>query len=354
MNKEMKKANYPLVRFTENRSLEEAELIYEARTRDAGANWEKFRHTFSERDCPICGSTQKRAEESFRGTFGVDLCLACNTPYVNPVPGEEALADYYRSAESVRMINRLLKKRSGQKNHFIADERMKVVLGLAGKKARGRLNILEIGCNQGAFLSRLRLGLKESCPGLEFELTGIDIDAEAVAMGDDPGVTLLHESAGSLGEKEKWQDYFDLVLCFELIEHLPDPAVFMQDACRVMRAAGKMVITTPNYEGLEIKAAGYNHYRLLSHTIFPPFHLNSFSTANMTHFALRNGFNVERIETPGKLDVDLVGIYAEKSSTVPDLYREIPGLSDDCKGWLQALISDLKVSSNMLVVLGKG
>lgn len=352
----MDKAKYPLVRFTVNRSLEEAEMIYQARITDARANWERFKATFSERDCPICGSAKKRAEDSFRDTFGVDRCLACNTPYVNPVPGEEALADYYRNAESVRMCNQVLKKRSGEKKHFIADERMKVVLGLAGKWAQrqGKLNILEIGCNQGAFLSGLHRALEDSYPHLECELTGIDIDAGAVAMGEDPGVTLLHESAGSLGAKEKWQNYFGLVLCFELIEHLPDPAAFMQDAFRVLADGGGMVITTPNAGGLEIRAAGYNHYRLLSHTIFPPFHLNSFSTANITHFALRNGFNVETIETPGKLDVDLVGIYAENSSTVPDIYREIPGLSEECRGWLQALVSDLKVSSNMLVVLGKG
>jgi 2-polyprenyl-3-methyl-5-hydroxy-6-metoxy-1,4-benzoquinol methylase len=39
---------------------------------------------------------------------------------------------------------------------------------------------------------------------------------------------------------------FDVVLCYETIEHVPDPAVFLQEIARVLRPGGTLVLSTPN------------------------------------------------------------------------------------------------------------
>ena len=351
----MGKTKYPLIRFTSNRTLEEAERIFAARISDARMIWKKYNATFVNRVCPICGSAASEPADSFYDTFTVEICIICNTPFVNPAPGEEALQYYYQNGTSIKIVNQLLKKRSKDNKHFIVDDRLKVVLDQIAliKPGYQALNILEIGCNQGSFLSNLRLKLLQRYPLYKFNLTGIDIDKEALSLNNDPDITLLQESAESLTNKLQWLDHFDLIICFELIEHLVDPSDFMNNVRKILKNEGTLILTTPNYEGLEIKAASYNNYRLLSHTVFPPFHLNSFSTFNFTHFSLRNRFAIVRIETPGKLDVDLVSLYSRNSSTVEEVFCEIDLLDEKMKGWLQALITKLKVSSNMLVVLKK-
>jgi SAM-dependent methyltransferase len=41
-------------------------------------------------------------------------------------------------------------------------------------------------------------------------------------------------------------DSFDLIWCSEVIEHLDDPAFFRDEALRVLKPGGKLVLTTPN------------------------------------------------------------------------------------------------------------
>lgn len=217
--------------------------------------------------------------------------------------------------------------------------------------------ILEVGCNQGTFLSRVRMGLKKILPEYKVKMFGVDIDKSALIMNTDPNLELIHGWAESLCRQSEWCERFDIVCHFELIEHLLDPTTFMQSLRLLMKPGAFMQLTTPNLEGMEIAVSNYNDYRLMAHTIVPPLHLNSFSILNFMHFALRTGYNVLEIETPGKLDVDCVSLYCQHSSKmdlpVEPVFRYIETLDDETKGWLQALISRLKGSSTLRVVLRK-
>jgi SAM-dependent methyltransferase len=42
------------------------------------------------------------------------------------------------------------------------------------------------------------------------------------------------------------REWFDVVLCYETLEHVPDPAAFMEELARVLRIGGTLVLTTPN------------------------------------------------------------------------------------------------------------
>ena len=81
---------------------------------------------------------------------------------------------------------------------------------------------------------------------------------------------------------------YDIILHFELIEHLADPYTFMTSLYSLLKTDGVMFFSTPNADGLEMLASGYNDFRLLAHSIFPPMHLNAFSVSNIGHFASVN------------------------------------------------------------------
>jgi ubiquinone/menaquinone biosynthesis C-methylase UbiE len=95
---------------------------------------------------------------------------------------------------------------------------------------------LDAGCGEGETLIRL--------DGLLPERTaGIDIDAAAVAYTRErvPAAEISQHSVESLPFED---GSFDLVLCLEVLEHIPEPAGALRELARV--AGGELVISVPH------------------------------------------------------------------------------------------------------------
>jgi len=111
-----------------------------------------------------------------------------------------------------------------------------------------------------------------------------------------------------------------------------------------------MYFHTPNALGLDNRALTYNDFRPLAHGIFPPMHLNAFTTQNISHFLIRCGFNIEKIETPGNFDVDIVRQFCE----VENDYSVINEINDEKSlAILQHVIKALGASSHLAVLASK-
>jgi SAM-dependent methyltransferase len=95
--------------------------------------------------------------------------------------------------------------------------------------------ILDIGCGVGAFIRRLR----EFSPSV----AGIDVDRERVTEGGKA----LPDLALAVGEGLPFADRaFDVVLLHEVLEHVTDDQATLQEAHRVLRPGGRVVIFCPN------------------------------------------------------------------------------------------------------------
>jgi SAM-dependent methyltransferase len=95
--------------------------------------------------------------------------------------------------------------------------------------------MLDIGCGVGTFVRRLG----EFSP----HVYGVDIDGERVRRGAQsvPGLAV------AVSENLPFRDgAFDLVLLHEVLEHVHDDALTLQEACRVTRPGGNIVIFCPN------------------------------------------------------------------------------------------------------------
>jgi len=112
-----------------------------------------------------------------------------------------------------------------------------------------------------------------------------------------------------------------------------------------------MIFTTPNEYALESRSLSYNVPRMLACSILPPMHLNAFSTLNITHFAIRCGFGVISIETPGKMDVEMLEMQKENLNN--NLARRIVSLNEEHKELIQELLAFTGASSHMRCVLQK-
>lgn len=339
---------YELIKFTTNRSIEEAKEIYKQRIADALYIYRKHKDNFVPRVCFLCGENDFTKLQKFHGSYEVTKCNVCASESVNPVPCEEALRDYYNNGKCNLLLDQLLKSRYKKESDFIMDDRVKVVLDLIAGMNKMEINLLEIGCSSGAFLSKLKYFIGERFPGKRISLAGIDIDANAIQSGVDKDLELTAANAETYVKSAAGR--YDIILHFELIEHLANPYEFMTSLNRLLKSDGVMFFSTPNADGLEMLASGYNDFRLLAHSIFPPMHLNAFSVSNIGHFAMRSGFKVVEVSTPGRLDIDMLSLCENE---VDDGLKKVSALDDNTKGLIQYLVSFLRGSSHMRCILRK-
>jgi ubiquinone biosynthesis O-methyltransferase len=108
----------------------------------------------------------------------------------------------------------------------------------AARLTRGK-RVLDAGCGAGYGSAELAQ--------MAWRVTGIDIAPEAVAFArshyESPNLSFQQASCTELPFENA---AFDLVVAFEVIEHLEDWKGFLQEVRRVLAPAGQLIVSTPN------------------------------------------------------------------------------------------------------------
>lgn len=339
-------------KFLESRTYEQAYAIAERRIQDAIALYDNYAEGgehFKERVCPFCGEKEYYNEVKFHDRYGVARCKSCNSLYVNPCPTQEVLNDYYDNYECNIMLEDVYKKRAQKETNAILDTRLETIAEYIDKIPRQTVRILEVGCSNGSFLTKLRKRMEGSNIDKKLEYVGVDANKNAILANEDENLNLIHSTIEEY--LEQTEERFDIVWHTELVEHIIDPFSLFQKLYTVMNPDSYMIFTTPNSFSLEMNNISYNVPRVLACNIFPPMHLNAFSTINVSHFALRSGFCIEKIETPGFFDVEIFEMQKEYVSN--ELLKAIPDMTEEQKEYLQDLIVMSGASSHLQCVLSK-
>lgn len=120
------------------------------------------------------------------------------------------------------------------------EPRFDKVLKIASRLKCERL--LDIGCGDGTFTILLKESLKAK------EVAGIEISQEAIAAAKEKGITAYHLDI----DKSPFpfaNDYFDVVYCGEIIEHVFDTDHLLNEVHRILKPDGIAILTTPNLAG---------------------------------------------------------------------------------------------------------
>jgi SAM-dependent methyltransferase len=78
------------------------------------------------------------------------------------------------------------------------------------------------------------------------EVVGIDLNEEVVAEVRATAAPNMTFDVGDLRQLPYGEDEFDLITCFEAIEHVPDPDAVLDELRRVLRPGGVVALSTPN------------------------------------------------------------------------------------------------------------
>ena len=113
----------------------------------------------------------------------------------------------------------------------------------AGFRRRDRRVFLELGSGPGFFLVRLRAWFPESM------VIGSDLDPECArgAAAEAPGAVPIRSDALEIPIRS---GVLDLVAAFQVVEHLAPPDRFFDEARRVLKPGGVLLLSTPNPAGI--------------------------------------------------------------------------------------------------------
>lgn len=289
--------------------------------------------------CPACG-----AGDGDRRWHKDDVdfleCPACRTIYISPRPTPEILDEHYRTSENYKYWTEVIFPASEDaRREKIFVPRAERVSEIAQRLGAGGGVLVDVGAGFGTFLE---------------EVTRLGAFDRAIALEPEPHLAEKCRSKGlevvesPVESAELPVDHVDVVTNFEVIEHLFDPASFVEQCARLVRPGGLLVLTCPNGQGFDVQTLGE-----LSWTVAPE-HLNYFNPDSLGGLFERCGFEVVERHTPGRLDAELVrkAVLAGDLDLggQPFLQRVLVDEWDRVGDAFQDFLADNGLSSNMWLV----
>jgi SAM-dependent methyltransferase len=138
---------------------------------------------------------------------------------------------------------------------------------------------LEVGCGAGWMLRALR--------PQGWTVVGNERTVQSTASASR--VNGLPIFVGNLAAL-KPEPRFDLIILFQVLEHLPDPLATLQQCVRLLKPGGNLVIAVPNLESWQARLTGRSWFHL-----DVPRHLFHFSPRSLSQVLRQTGLTVNCI-----------------------------------------------------------
>lgn len=222
--------------------------------------------------CPICGSDRYRPHwliDSYRFV----KCRSCGHIYQNPQPVFDDLQGRY--AEEYFHY-----ERENEEQFF--DLMLKgledIDFSSLTSAMEGPGRFLDVGCATGRLLAHLR----ES----RWDVAGVEICEPAARFAREERA--LPVFIGQLEDSDFDLESFDAIHFSHVIEHVPDPRLFLARVYELLAPGGFTVIVTPDVAGLQARLFGRRWRSAIAD------HLNLFSYRSLSRLLSKTDFHIVR------------------------------------------------------------
>lgn len=288
--------------------------------------------------CPACsGKASAPAFEKFG--FAFRSCAACATIYMSPRPSPAVMSDYYSNSENYAYWAKFIFPASeASRREKIHKPWLERVAGYCDRFGVKKGTLLEVGPGFGTFAELA------TNSGIFSRVIAIEPTPEMAAACRARGVEVIEKRiedvASEVGQA-------DVLVSFEVIEHLFDPSRFATQCAALVRPGGLLVLSCPNGLGFDIALLGAKALAVDAE------HVNLFNPDSLSQLLERVGFEVLEASTPGRLDAELVrdaALKGEIDLAADPFLKKV--LLDDWErlGWpFQQFLAANRLSSHMWV-----
>ena len=236
--------------------------------------------------CPLCGSVvvshfltapdrfHWRSEE-----FDLLRCGECSCVWLTDPPQPDAMGIHYDEEYHAAIMA------AGETSVASRWERQRQKI--SQYKQSG--SILDIGCSSGAFLGTMK--------GPAWKLFGIEMEAATAqkAKATAGAEVFVGDAVAAPFAPEG----FDVITCFDLLEHVYNPRQFLTKVREWLKPDGIIYVALPNIDSWEARTMGTYWYGLEL-----PRHLFHFSPKSLRFVMKSLGFSEVSVQTPSTTYVE--------------------------------------------------
>jgi len=211
---------------------------------------------------------------------------------MNPRPTIHIITHFLANSKNYKYWNDVIFPASEQaRKQNIFKPRVDRVIEICKRHKIPTNKIVEVGCGFGTFLDEVKKRKVFS------STIGIEPTPNLAESCKKKGIETINKT---IEEIPVGFLKADVVVCFEVIEHIFSPEKFLLACHDILNNKGVIIITCPNVKGFDIQTLG-----TISDTIDHE-HLNYFHLDSLEILLRKTGFDVIEKQTPGVLDADLV------------------------------------------------
>jgi SAM-dependent methyltransferase len=214
--------------------------------------------------CQCCGAAM--LSKSANGSYALFTCPACGADYFVS-ESDSVSSDLYENDDDY-LDDLAVGDRSSD---FVMWHHRKALSFLARKYRHPEtVRTLDIGCFNGFLVKELR--------DRGFQAFGIDFNRLAIEKGQRDFSLRDAISCRTLSELGERDELFDAISAFEVIEHLEEPSAFLNDAVKLLKPGGYLILSTPNKNMVARPALDW-----------PPHHLSRFTIGSLRAIMQQTG-----------------------------------------------------------------
>lgn len=184
--------------------------------------------------------------------------------------------------------------------------------------------VLEVGCGTGFFLNKLRRQKIGDVWGVE----------PGQAMVDRAPLWLKRRIKAEIFRQNLFDnEMFDAVVCFHTLDHMISPQIFVEEAYKILKPGGMIVVVVHDSQGLSVKLFGERS------PIFDIEHIYLFNKTTLTELFKRYRFDIVEVG-------DLINTYPMS------YWLQMSGLADKIKETGQKILKYLHLKTKPLSFSG--